>query len=65
MTGRVHLSYVEPHSTRGTWTSPPSCFESEEMAEAHRRAITFLAGPDAAKRRTWVLTVCDCEEVTR
>jgi hypothetical protein len=35
------------------------------MAEAHRVAITALAGPDAAKRRTWELTVCDCPAVTR
>jgi hypothetical protein len=57
---RVHLSYTEPHSTRGTWTSPPSCLPDRATAEDVRDGITALAGPSAAARRTWTINPCTC-----
>jgi hypothetical protein len=59
---RVHLTYTEPHSIHGTWTSPPSCLPSRQIAEDARDAINVLAGPDARKRRTWAVTPCTCED---
>jgi hypothetical protein len=57
---RVHLSYTEPHSTRGTWTPVPRCLPHQATTEVIRDGITALAGPDAAARRTWTLAPCTC-----
>lgn len=59
-TGRARLAYREPHFTRGTWTSPPRCLPDRDAAGQLRDAITALAGPDAANRRTWTITECTC-----
>jgi hypothetical protein len=56
---RFHVSYTEPHETRGTWTSPPRCFPDQETAQLTIDAITLLAGSDARCRRTWNVTPCD------
>ena len=64
MTGlaqRVHLTYTEPSG----WTCPPRCLPSVAAADQLRKAITALAGPDAAARRTWSIRPCDCPEVNR
>jgi hypothetical protein len=56
---RWHVTYTEPHSIHGMWTSPPSCHATEADAQAYIGALTALAGPDAARRRTWTTTPCD------
>lgn len=65
MNGHWHVSYVEPHEVHGTWTSPPRCRPSRADAVRVQAAVTALAGPDAAKRRTWRIEPCDCPGVTR
>jgi hypothetical protein len=57
---RVHLTYTEPDG----WTSPtPLHFDSVAEAEQHIADLPSLIGPDAAKRRTWSISPCDCDDV--
>lgn len=51
-----HVSYTEPHPTRGTWTSPPKRFAIRDEAERYRSAVSLLSGADAPRRRTWTIT---------
>jgi hypothetical protein len=41
---RAQLRYTEPPSTRGTWTCPPTCFESAEAATEYREALNGSLG---------------------
>lgn len=56
---RAHLSYTEPHALRGTWTSPLRCLPDRAAADV-QDAVTALAGPDAAARRTWTINASTC-----
>jgi hypothetical protein len=38
---------------------------SIDAARRLRDATNKLAGPDAAKRRTWTISPCDCQGMTR
>jgi hypothetical protein len=53
----AHLTYTEPEG----WTSPPRCLPTIRDALIIAQAVTTFAGPDAAARRTWRITACDCE----
>lgn len=54
---RVHLTYTEPSG----WTSPPDCLPDRETAERLIKATNTLSGQNAASRRTWRITPCDCD----
>jgi hypothetical protein len=58
----VHAAYAEPSG----WRCPARHFDTLEDALAYAAAVTWLAGLDAARRRVWHITACDCDaEVTR
>ncbi|SFO35134.1 hypothetical protein SAMN05216207_104646 [Pseudonocardia ammonioxydans] len=47
------VTYTQPHPDHGTWTSPPLRFPTRTDADDYVAAVTLLAGPGAASRRTW------------
>lgn len=52
----VHAAYAEPDG----WRYPAKHFDNAEHALAYASAVTWLAGPDAAARRVWHVSACDC-----
>ena len=50
-----------PHDVAFTergWTSPPITLPDRGAAQDYVAAVTRLAGPAAAERRTWAVTPC-------
>jgi len=53
---KIHLAYREPNG----WISPHHCFGDMDAAARYMDAIHHLAGHDAAGRRVWVYSPCNC-----
>lgn len=56
--GRHHVHYSEDGAA-AVWNSLLRCHDDLDSAKSYVRALTRLAGPAAASRRTWTITRCD------